>query len=480
MGNSNAQIKNNIYTKVLIIGGGAAGMSAALHLNSGDAVILESSGSNSIFSPWNIMIKPGRELREDMLRAGGGKSNRKILDKFIKRNQEILSDLESLGIPLRKSNIGMVPAFKHPGAEIKRIFNEKISKKGTKILNGKANAFLVDKKKSVRGVRAQIKGETTDIYFDYLVLAAGGISSFFNFSTGEKIVNGSVLALCWENGFELENMDLFMFHPFLLADKRLPKMLVSGDILTKMVFKDEFGRKFLSAEIDHALKNNEHHPVFHQMIKEFYAQSLKGKILVEFDCSEEWFEKYKKENEFGHIFLKNKLSDLKDVKIHPAFHFSIGGLRINEKAQTCRKNIYAAGEIASGLHGNNRIGGTAISEAWIFGKIAAEEINKKINNKKIETKNLPLKESGVLGISADVRKMIWDALGPVRNANRLNKFINKIKKISQPTTEEGFISKIAEISLKRKGSAGAFYREDLPMAKTSKNSILINNKIIFR
>jgi len=272
-----------------------------------------------------------------------------------------------------------------------------------------------------------------------------------------------------------------MFHPFLLNDKRLPRVLISGDILTKMEYEDENGKSFLSEEITKALRTNEHHCVFPKMTREFYSQSLKGKIFGRFVCSNIWFEKFKKENEFGFIFKNSKKDILKKIEIQPAFHFSIGGLVINKNSQTNKKNVYAAGEITGGLYGSNRIGGLAILEALVFGKIAAMDINKKIKKQKrdivISDKATKI---GKLGLSDELKKKNWEILGPIKKKEELEKFKKFLENKKILTSQEKLIKKIIEICLLRENSIGSFYKENSKQVKISGSSFLINKKIIFK
>ena len=66
------------------------------------------------------------------------------------------------------------------------------------------------------------------------------------------------------------------------------------------------------------------------------------------------------------------------VECGPAIHHTMGGLKINTKAEVLNKNgkpipaLYAAGEVTGGLHGGNRLGGNAVADICIFGKIAAD------------------------------------------------------------------------------------------------------------
>jgi fumarate reductase flavoprotein subunit len=70
------------------------------------------------------------------------------------------------------------------------------------------------------------------------------------------------------------------------------------------------------------------------------------------------------------------------IHIAPAVHYTMGGLKINDKTQVLNTNnevingLFAAGEIAGGLHGNNRIGGNSIAETVVFGRQAGQQVYK--------------------------------------------------------------------------------------------------------
>lgn len=469
-------------TKVLIVGGGSAGMAAALNLEADDVILVEMPSSNSVLSPWNIMLKSKQELKEQMLSAGNNMNDLKLVNKFVEHHNDTVSDLESYGVVFRKSNLGVVPVYKKSGLEIKKILNKKIAAKGVKTIKGSVESFLTDTNGKMIGVSVCELGSKkhTHILFDFLILAGGGISSLYEFSTGEDLVNGTILALSYENGLTLKNMEFSMFHPFLVTDKRLPRVLMSGDILTKMNFTDDNGKSFLSENISHALRNNEHHWVFPQMVREFYKQSLKSKIFGELKCEHSWFENYKKVNEFGVVFKGFSVKKLGKIEIHPAFHSLIGGIMTNEFAQTSQKNVYAAGEICGGLHGSNRVGGTAVSEAWVFGKVAAWDINSKINAKVKESYPKDILMSGKLGMRKRIQNEVWKSLGPIKTKDVLSNFVIKLKEEPILTSEEKLFLAIAEISLLRKKTIGSFYREDLPVSKKEKNSYIKNNKIYFK
>lgn len=472
-----------LRTKVLIIGSGAAGMSAALHLKTDDAILLEMPGASSLSAPWNIMTKPARELREKMLEAGCGMNDQKILSKFIRSRTSITDDLTALGITLRESNIGVIPDYPRPGAVIReKLFKcVSITRK-----QGRVDRFIVNQTGKIAGVSATLSNaKRHNVFFDYLIIAGGGLSGLFKYASGDKFVNGSMLALCYKSGLTIRNIEFMMFHPFLITDSRFDNVMISGDILTKMTFVDSRGRPFLSEKVAYALAHNEHHYIFSEMVREFFKQSLKGKIFAEIRCTPEWFAQFKKQNEFGFVFRKYRRPEsIGRIEIHPTFHFSIGGIEIDDHARTSQDTIYAAGEITGGLHGGGRVGGTALAEAWAFGKIAALDINKRVGSekKRMQPGEQRLREIGTpTRVTKELKDRIWSALGPVKNKSELKRFVAYLNKNRTLLGDEGeLVKKIAEISLLRKESVGAFYREDLPLVATAKNSCLINGTITFK
>lgn len=468
-----------ITKDVLIIGGGAAGMNAALNLDSSKKVALvEMPGANSLFAPWNLMLKDKDDQKKEMLEVGNHMNDTVLVETFLSNIEDALNDLKKLGISLRESNIGIVPAYRMPGKSVRDIFMKKIEEMGVEVLKGKVKGFSVNNQGYIGGITTVILDKKeVNIFFKHLIIASGGLSGMFEYYTGSPHTDGSILSLCYEAGFQMRDLEFMMFHPFLITDKRFSRFLISGDILTKMVYKNEKGEKFLSGEISNALMENQYHSVFPQMVREFYKESLRGKIFGELICDKNWFESFKEKNEFGYIFEKFSKEDIGSLELHPAFHSSIGGLVIDENAKTSQPNVYAAGEVTGGLHGSNRIGGLAILEALVFGKIAAQSVNSSESNQ--ENFN-NLKDINFSKDSGELKQLVWQNLGPVKNKENLNKFKKLLENKKNLSSNEKLVKKIIEISLMRKESIGSFYREDLPKKDFAKSSFLKEEEIMFR
>jgi fumarate reductase (CoM/CoB) subunit A len=194
--------------------------------------------------------------------------------------------------------------------------------------------------------------------------------------------------------------------------------------------------------------------------------------------------------------------DIRDepIEVTPSAHHAMGGIRINTRCETNIKGLYAAGEVAGGVHGGNRVGGNALADTIVFGAIAgASAANFASNN---DLPNLPkesLEEERKIVFSAlerrdginqivirkELSQLMWDKVGIFRNGAGLQNALTKIEKFLKDIpalcvenkhtrynmewinaleiSDMLFTSKmIARSALIRKESKGAHYRTDYP------------------
>ena len=444
----------------LIIGMGAGGLVSGINFienwnseSKNSCLIVGNKFSNSMISPWNIMIKEPEQIKEMILKSGDNLSDKSVLDKFVLNYNKIIPFLNKMEIPLRDSNLGKVPLIK--GSECVEKLLSKFKLLGGDVLNGEVINFLYDGKR-VCGVIVKNSEGNKKIIADQIILSSGGLLNLYEYTTGPNTNKHNLIALANTSNIRVDNLEFNMFHPFLIVDKNLPKALVSGELLQKAIYVNEQGEEFLSEEIKLALRNNKHHGKFPLMTKEFYLESLKSKIYMDIsENSSEYFENYKKENEFGWVFKDKSFEEVKKFEIHPAFHFSIGGIKIDEFAETNQEGVYAVGEVSCGLHGSNRIGGFAISECIIFGEIAGKLAASRA--KFPSEHNFEI--MGNSFISDDLKKMVWENLGPVKNTKNLLKFKDNLESKKEKSCEENLVLKMVNLSLAR-GNIGTNFKLD--------------------
>jgi len=173
--------------------------------------------------------------------------------------------------------------------------------------------------------------------------------------------------------------------------------------------------------------------------------------------------------------------------IAPAVHFFMGGVEIDGRAQTAISGLFAAGEVISGVHGANRVGGNALTECLVFGDIAGESAARyamgtsrgKPKRGMVRGKFQRKSETeGIKEVFREVQNLTWTHAGPIRNAKSLREGSSKIFEMEGRLTDleaagrsielnevkgSVLISKaIMRASLEREESRGAFYREDFP------------------
>ena len=196
------------------------------------------------------------------------------------------------------------------------------------------------------------------------------------------------------------------------------------------------------------------------------------------------------------------------MEITPTMHHMMGGIRFNEWGETNIPGFYAIGEVGTGIHGANRLGGNSLAEGQVFARrtgISSSIFVSKIKHRKFsdkiikdETKRLDDLVKRTKGISfKEIRKelgsIMWDKVGIVRDektlvsaAEDIESLIKKAakmkatKKTLQPVLETFEMVKLARIiiacAIVRKESRGAHFRSDYPkMNKKWEKNIIVKN-----
>ncbi|MDD3655093.1 MAG: FAD-binding protein, partial [Desulfotomaculaceae bacterium] len=180
--------------------------------------------------------------------------------------------------------------------------------------------------------------------------------------------------------------------------------------------------------------------------------------------------------------------------VAPVAHFFMGGLLVNEQGETGIEGLYSAGEVNGGVHGANRLGGNALTEAWVYGDITGRHAaqyalhhksTSGIENLQAITKDLKshFEKSGehsIKEVRRDLQQLLWEKVGIIRTHEGLSGLVSDLEKLKEKLSEtkvsdfKELISKLetdnmllvgkamALSALLRKESRGAHYREDFP------------------
>ena len=202
------------------------------------------------------------------------------------------------------------------------------------------------------------------------------------------------------------------------------------------------------------------------------------------------------------------------IEVAPTAHHFMGGLKINVDASTSIKNLFGAGEVCGGVHGANRLGGNALADTQVFGKISGENASKAAKNTEIKSddKQVEAEASRIESLikkgsikpqefKNKIKTLMWEKVAIVREEKTLNEALKEllemqkdldkldVKNQKQYNTELVTALEVINMveiciltvksAILRRESRGAHFRSDFSETKDEwKKSIVINKKEI--
>jgi L-aspartate oxidase len=493
--------ERKIYTDLLIIGSGCAGLTAALEAaKTGQKVLIlskrELRDSNTYRAQGGISSVTITEDSfdshiQDTLNAGGELCNLQTVESIIKQGPEVIDILKSYGVKFTTR------AEAEPEARFKESKELHLGKEGghsnrrvlhagditgekiietlltrceehpniTTMENTMAIDLIVSQRLGVLqenqcfGAYAltEKKDQVITILANNTILATGGAGKVYLFTTNPDVAIGDGIAMGYRAYATIANMEFFQFHPTCLYHPKAKNFLVSeavrgeGAILKirkngKMVpFMDQYHpmaslapRDIVARAIDKELK-------------------LTGEASVFLDIthqSQEFIQRrfpniYKKCLECGIDMSK----DL--IPVVPAAHYCCGGIKTDINGFTDIKGLYAIGETAcTGLHGANRLASNSLLECLVTAVNAVRRIKKtKISLAKFPTdipfwdnKNTMESDEHIVITHnwKEIRQFMWDYVGISRTSKRLKRAKSRIKLLRYEINEYYWDTKVSQ------------------------------------
>src|ERR687891_449951 len=503
----NMKKQSNPSCDVLIIGSGSAGLRAAIEAHDAGSHVLIISKSKK-GDPHTVLARGGINAAlgtmdpednwmvhaADTLIEGEFLADYERVEILCKNAPDAVNELVNWGARFHREKDGRLTqrffgahAYRRTvfyedwtGQEIIRVLMEQISKRKIEIMdnvyiikilksndiNGKGPAgeenVEQDEVKGVLGISIE-NGEIIVFKCKSLILAAGGYTRVYSVSSSRIFENyGEGIALAYEAGADLVDMEMVQFHPtgMVWPEKALGILATEairgeGGILLNS--KDErFMKKYDPERMELGPRDVVARAIYNEIINGRGTEHggvwldithlPKEKIL---DRLPTMYEQFKEID--GIDISKEKM------EVGPTAHYSMGGAVVDIKCRTKIGCLFAVGEVISQIHGANRLGGNSLLDTVVFGKIASNEAVKLIKEGQ-EKRKRKTGELSSLRLNVNSRKRFEDEIfvvkNPIKFRNEIQELMNQNAGIIREETKlKNGLKKI--LNLKRE-----FYSKD--------------------
>jgi L-aspartate oxidase len=464
---------------VLIIGSGAAGLTAALQLARDKKVCVLAKGSLSDgATAWAqggiaAVLEPGDTFEshiEDTMVAGAGLNNRETVEFVIENAPEAINRLAALGVPFNPGDDEQWHLTREGGHSHRRIVHVNdatgwaiqqaleaaaAANPNITLIPGMVVIDLIMGRNQARfstsgrihGAYAldRATGKVESYTARATLLATGGAGRAYLYSTAPRGATGDGIAMAWRAGCRVSNMEFMQFHPTCLYNLEVKNLLITEAVrgegghlklpTTGERFMPRFDsraelapRDIVARAIDHEIKrlglDFVHLDISHKpaaFVREHFPNIYDKLIGLGIDITKD------------------------PIPVVPAQHYTCGGVIVDLDGQTDAPGLYAAGEVTqSGLHGANRLASNSLLECLVFGDAAARHIEACWNSLPAPPQIRAWDESRVTDSDEEVviqhcwreiRHFMWNFVGIVRTTKRLERAKHRIDLLRQEVAE---------------------------------------------
>jgi succinate dehydrogenase flavoprotein subunit len=471
---------------VLIVGAGGAGLRAAIESfdKGADTLIVCKSllgKAHTVMAEGGIAAalgdvdpKDNWEVHfSDTIVEGQNLSNWRMAEIFAKEAIDRVYELERYGALFDRTPDGRIsqrPFGAHTyrrlchigdrtGLELIRTLQDQVIKRGVPFMDEVAiTRVLKDRQgRAALALGIDIKsGKLILFHFKAVILATGGCGKVYQVTSNSYESTGDGVAMAYSAGAELMDMEMIQFHPTgMIYPAGVRGMLVTeavrgeGGILT-----NANGERFMPKYDPKRMELSARDVVARAIYSEITAGRGTKNGAVYLDISHR-----------GEQYIKKKLPSMYDqflefagiditkekMEVAPTVHYQMGGVKVDpETCETTVKGMYAAGEVACGLHGANRLGGNSLSDILVFGRragAAAAEACSGVSLSEVESEDVEGEITRVLSpfsrregsnpffLKEEMAKNMWKHVGIVRSEPELRAGLEEVKRLSEEARE---------------------------------------------
>ncbi|MCF8998862.1 L-aspartate oxidase [Acinetobacter nectaris] len=231
---------------------------------------------------------------------------------------------------------------------------------------------LITREKNCQGVVCRKDDEQRAFIAKHTVLATGGVGQLFERTTNPITSKGEGVALAWEAGCRIANLEFIQFHPTGLAIPNADGFLISEALRGEGgILRNVAGHRFMP-DYDERAELAPRDIVARAISKEILKQNQQPVFLDMTHLDAEFIQ-----NHFPAIYAKCHSLGLdichEMIPVAPTVHYSCGGVLTDALGHTDIEHLYAVGEVAcTGLHGANRLASNSLLECIVVGRSAAQ------------------------------------------------------------------------------------------------------------
>ena len=528
-------------SNVLVIGSGGAGLRAAIEAKlSGVEVtvigkrikedvhtVLAAGGINAALG--NVDSQDSWQQHfADTIIEGYGLSNPQMVEIMAKEAPDIVKEIDDWGANFKKLKNGKIDqrffgahTFRrtcysgdYTGRSILMTLLNKVKSLDIPIHDSQyVTEILVHDNICFGAMTFNIKnGERTVFLADSVILAAGGHTRIWRKSSSRRNENtGDGFYLGLKAGCRLADMELVQFHPTGMV---IPEE-ISGTLVTEAVrgeggrlincLGERFMEKYDSKRMELSTRDRVAMANYTEIIEGRGTENGGVFLDISHKSKELIIDKLPR---MYRQFLDTLMIDISKspMEVSPTAHYSMGGVVVDPRTHsTGVEGLYAAGEVAGGLHGANRLGGNSLAEILIFGKVSGHHASERSLKMDVQYRSRKVirdahnKIDSLIKNGSEVarplqrklRDIMWENCGVVRNIDKLTSGLNEISTLKELVTKldvrpdsEGYqdlmlafdlegsiMSAEATIlgAMRRKESRGAHQRSDHTAMKDSFN-----------
>lgn len=401
------RVNGDYSTDVIVVGAGGAGMRAAISAAENGAHVILITKGQAAHSGATPMACPSYQAAfameddrdnpdiafEDTCFEGRYLGDENLIHALVTEATDRAMDMVNYGVKFRLNEKGKYLQVVHPGHSFERnlviagngyamaagLLREVKKHNLIKILNDHVVTKLLVENNVVKGVISfdMRQGNPIVINAPSIILATGGYQELWRWTDTEPGLTGEGLMLAYQAGADLVDLEMMLFYPAGLC---YPNEVAGTLVQYEGLMTPKYCAGAMLNGLNEAfLPHTNRLPVRDVMMKLMFREIEEGRgtphggVYIDLRKSPKSGEEIRLTLDRLDSLPYNQLRDLgidvlkEPIEVKPVTHYTLGGVRINEWAETSVHGLFAAGEVSGNVHGANRTSGNALAETQVFG-----------------------------------------------------------------------------------------------------------------